>query len=118
MKMKLALAFGLAVVLLTPAAWGQNHEQFRVSWAPRPHALPSSIEGQVHNDSSFRVTDVRLQVEGLDGNSRPVGQAFAWAIGDIVPGGETSFVVETIPGAVTYRIHVHSFDVVSGIERR
>ena len=38
---------------------------------------------------------------------------FAWAIGDIAPGGETSYVVETIAGAVAYRVTVMSFDVVS-----
>jgi hypothetical protein len=47
MKTKLAPAFGLAVVLLTPVAWGQNRERVRVTWAPRPNALPSSIEGHV-----------------------------------------------------------------------
>jgi hypothetical protein len=118
MAVKLALTVALAVVLLTTVAWGQTLEQFRVTWEPRTHALPSSIAGHVYNDSSFRVTDVQLQVEGLDGDDRPVGRTFAWAIGDIVPDGETSFVVETIPGAVNYRITVYSFDVVSGIERR
>ena len=118
MTMKLALTIGFAIVLLTTVAWGQNREQFRVTWAPRAHALPSSIDGHVYNESSFRVTDVRLRVEGFDGDDRLVGRTFAWAIGDIVPGGETSFVVETIPGAVTYRIRVHAFDVVSGIGRR
>jgi len=36
-----------------------------------------------------------------------------WALGDIGPNGETSVVAETIPGAVTYRITVVSFDLVS-----
>jgi hypothetical protein len=35
-----------------------------------------------------------------------------------LPGGETSFVVDTIPGAVTYRISVRAFDVVSGMTRQ
>jgi hypothetical protein len=91
---------------------------FRVTWAPRTNVLPSSIEGHVYNDSLLRVTDVQLHVEGLDSESRPVGRRFAWAIGDIVPGGETSFVVESIPGATSYRITVYAYDVVSGIERR
>jgi hypothetical protein len=33
-----------------------------------------------------------------------------------VPGGETSFVVYGMPGAVTYRIGVVSYDVVSSTE--
>lgn len=116
--MRVFLAFGLAFVIVTTAAWGQNPDQssngwFRVSWQPRPGALPSTIEGHVYNNSTVRVTDVRLQVEGLDADSHPVGQRLAWAIGDIVPGGETSYVAETIPGAVNYRVTVLSFDLVS-----
>jgi len=74
------------------------------------------MEGRVHNESRFRVTDVRLQIEGFDGDRRPVGRTFAWAIGDIAPGGETSFVFEAMPRAITYQIKVYSFDVVSAPE--
>jgi hypothetical protein len=86
---------------------------FRVSWQPRPGHLPPTIEGRVYNNSPFRVTDVQLQVEGLDGGNQRVGERLAWAYGDLAPGRETSYVVETIPGAVTYRISVVGFDVVS-----
>ena len=59
------------------------------------------------------MTDVQLQVEGLNADSLPVGRSFVWAVGDIVPGGETSFAAEPMPGAISYRITVSSFDVVS-----
>jgi hypothetical protein len=59
------------------------------------------------------VTDVRLQVEGLDSDRQTVGRTFVWAFGDIAPGGETSFVAEPMPGAVSYRITVVSYDLVS-----
>ncbi len=81
-----ALAFGLGFILLTTT---------------------------VFNDSPYRVTDVRLQVEGLDADHHLVGRTLAWAIGDIAPGGETSFVAEPMPGAVRYRITVVSYDLVS-----
>jgi len=48
----------------------------------------------------------------MDG--QPVGRTFAWALGDIGPGDETSFVVECMRDAATYRIEVNSFDFVSG----
>jgi hypothetical protein len=83
-----------------------------VSWAPGH--LSDRIEGRVRNGSRFRVTDVRLQVEGLDADGQPVGRMFVWAFGDIRPGGETSFVVDGMRGAATYRIAVDSFDIVSG----
>ena len=117
---RVSLALGLVLVLLTTAARGQDRAQpgsdwFRVSWAPQADGLTPTprIEVYVHKDSSYRVTDVRLRVEGLNAESHPVGQQFTWALGDIVPGGETSFVIETMPGAATYRITVVSFDLVS-----
>jgi hypothetical protein len=72
-----------------------------------------TIKGNVFNDSPYRVTDVRLQIDGLDADRRLVGRRLAWAFGDIVPGGETSFVAEPLPGAVDYRITVVSYDLVS-----
>jgi hypothetical protein len=71
----------------------------------------------VHNDSPFRVTDVRLQLEGLGADRQAVGWTFAWAVGDLVPGGETSFVFDALPGAVSYRFAVVSYDVVSAPAR-
>jgi hypothetical protein len=120
MKTKISCVLGLVVVLLTGAAWGQSRGEsangwFRVSWAPQANGATRTprIQASVHNDSPYRVTDVRLRVEGLDADSHPVGQRSAWALGDIAPGGDTAFVVESMPGAVTYRITVISFDLVS-----
>lgn len=116
-----ALVFGLGFVLLTTMAWGQTGQTgeqaaqrwFRVSWAPPTQGVVSSIKGSVFNDSPYRVTDVRLQVEGLDPNRQPVGRTLVWAFGDIAPGGETAFVAEPMPDAVSYRITVVSYDLVS-----
>jgi hypothetical protein len=119
--MRVSLALGLALVLMTGVAWGQSHNQsangsFRVTWEPWKDGRAGTIHGHVYNDSPLRVTDVRLRVEGLSADGHPVGNAFAWALGDVVPGGETSFVVYGMPGAVTYRIGVVSYDVVSSTE--
>ena len=116
-----ALAFGLGLLLLTTTAWGQTGQTgeaaaqhwFRVSWAPPTEGVVSSIKGSVFNDSPYRVTDVRLQVEGLDPDRQPVGRRLVWAFGDIAPGGEASFVAEPVPGAVSYLITVVSYDLVS-----
>jgi hypothetical protein len=114
-----ALGFGLALMLVATTAWSQDQQPpatdaFRVSWQQETDPVTRRIEGHVHNDSQFRVTDVRLQVEGLDAGSRSVGRTYAWALGDIAPGEDTSFVTEAVPGAVTYQINVISYDVVSG----
>ena len=85
---------------------------FRVSWAP-PTDGAGTIKGSVFNDSQYRVTDVRLQIEGLDADRHLVGRRLAWAIGDIPAAGETFFAAEPLPGAVNYRITVVSWDLVS-----
>jgi len=113
---RIPCALGLVLILLTTSAWGQSDDGwFRVSWAPEPEGATRipRIEATVHNDSRYRVTDVQLRVEGLSADNHQVGQRVVWALGDIAPSGETSFVAETIPGAVTYRITVVSFDLVS-----
>jgi hypothetical protein len=119
---RVSLALGLALVLMTGVVSAENPDQsanglFRVTWEPRTDSVAArTIQGHVYNDSPLRVTDVRLQVEGLGADDHPVGKTFAWALGDIVPSGETSFVVDSMPGAVTYRIGVVSYDVVSSAE--
>jgi hypothetical protein len=74
---------------------------FRVSWQHRATPIGQAIVGSVANSSTVRVTDVRLRIEGLNAAGESVGVAFVWALGDILPGGETSFVAESIPGAGT-----------------
>jgi len=92
---------------------GSSAQWFHVRWEHRGYGAVPVIEGYVQNDSPFWVTNVRLQIDGVDGGGRPVAQAFGWTFGDIAPGGATAFVVETMPRAVDYRISVSSFDVVS-----
>jgi hypothetical protein len=115
--MRRSLTLTLGLVLLATAAWAQTGEHpaqswFRVSWAPTDGVV-STIKGSVFNESPYRVTDVRLEVEGLDADRHSVGRVLAWAFGDIAPGHETFFAAEPLPGAVTYRITVVSYDIVS-----
>ena len=117
-----ALGFGVALMLVATVASGQDQrppapDAFRVTWQRETDPVASRIEGRVHNASPFRVTDVRVEVQGLDADSRLVGRTFTWAIGDIPPGDQTSFVFEAIPDAVNYRFAVVSYDVVSGPAR-
>jgi hypothetical protein len=113
-----ALGLGAALMLVVTVASANDErvpppDAFRVSWQQETDPVAGRIEGRVHNDSLFRVTDVRLEVQGLDDAGRIAGRAFVWAIGDIEPRGETSFVFESMAHAVGYRIAVVSYDVVS-----
>jgi hypothetical protein len=117
------VGLGLAMVLVATMASAEDQrslgpDAFRVSWQQETDPVARRIEGHVHNDSSFRVTDVRLEVRGLDAKSNVVGRTFPWAVGDIEPGGETSFVFDGMPDAISYRIVVVSYDVVSGSAAR
>ena len=112
------LTVALALTALPAVVWGQAGEAppprwFRVSWTPPEDGPPAIIKGRVFNDSPYRVTDVRLQLEGLDANHQSVGRRLAWAIGDIDPRGETFFATEALAGAVSYQITVVSYDLVS-----
>ena len=120
------IAFGLALLPLLPMTGSAQSDArvasrwFRVSWAPsaddaRPvfDGAPSLIRGNVLNDSPYRVTNVRLEIEGLSTDNRSVGRTFVWGVGDIAPGGSTYFAVEPIPGSVSYRATVVSWDLVS-----
>ena len=86
---------------------------FHVSWQERGTSIGQAIVGSVSNTSPSRVTNVRLRVEGLNSGGKAVGVLYAWALGDIPPAGETSFVADSIPGAAAYRVSVESFDLVS-----
>jgi len=110
------LASGLALGLLTMSAWAQNAAapaQFRVSWQPRAGGGVPTIEGHVHNDSPYRVTNVRLEVDAVDTNGGLMARRDAWALGDIPPGGDSTFVIERFEGAANYQMKVLSYNVVS-----
>ena len=113
---RLAVALMLAV---STTVWAQNFggspaQWFHVTWDHRGYGPVPTIQGYVQNDSPFRVTNVRLQIDGLDGGGRPVAQAFGWTFGDIARGDRGYFTAPAIPGAAAYQITVSSFDVVSG----
>ena len=88
-------------------------EALRVTWHPREYGIVPSIEGEVHNDSPFRVSAVRLRVEGFDTSGQTVGETSTWAFGSIAPGRRGHFVFPALPRAATYRITVSAFDRVA-----
>jgi hypothetical protein len=115
------IVLGVALMLLgvigSPGAEDREASRwFSVSWTPATDGTIARIRGQVRNTSSYRVTNVRLQIDGLNSDNGPAGRKLAWAIGDIEPGGTTFFSIEPIPGSASYQIRVISWDLVSGPE--
>ena len=114
----LAAIWGVGAGLLVSPASARAPEAaggfFRAEWSVP--ALPpacAKIEGYVYNDSSLRVTDVRLRVASLDTAGRAVGQTMGWVIGDIPPSGRAYFEIPLATPAAAYAVTVVSFDVVS-----
>lgn len=106
----------LTLGLLTASAWAQNAPPpglFRLNWEPREGGGVPTIQGHVHNDSPYRVTNVRLEVDAVDANGGLMARRNAWALGDIPPGGDSTFVVERFEGAANYQMKVLSYSVVS-----
>src|SRR5687767_8992417 len=68
-------------------------DALRVTWQPRQYAVVPVIEGYVQNDTVFRVSSVRLRIEGFDGSGQSVGETSTWTFGTIAPGGRGHFVV-------------------------
>jgi hypothetical protein len=109
----LAVLLGSATDVLAQGTAAPSSDALRVTWQPRQYTVVPAIEGYVQNESVFRVSAVRLRVEGFDASGQSVGETSTWAFGTIPPGGRGHFVVPTVPGATTYRISVASFDRVS-----
>jgi hypothetical protein len=114
-----SIAFGFALLILLPAMAPAQSDtrvslQFRASLAPSADgAARSRISGDVVNESPYRVTNVRVEIEGVNADNGSVGHTFAWTVGDIAPGGKTYFMTEPIRGASSYRVRVVSWDLVS-----
>jgi hypothetical protein len=114
----------LASLIVIPAlvstlAWGEGFADssappFRVTWEPRTYAMRPSIEGYVHNDSPYWVSNVRLRIEGLDAGQRTIGERYVWTLGRVLPSNRVYFMAESLPGAASYRITVASYDLMTG----
>lgn len=117
-KRMISVVIALALMALATDGLAQgttapSGEGLRVTWQPRAYGVLPAIEGQVQNDSPFRVSAVRLRVEGFDASGQSVGETSTWTFGNIAPGGRGHFVVPPLPRATTYRITVSAFDRVS-----
>jgi hypothetical protein len=114
----LTLVVLLIIAVSVTVAWAQNFggspaPWFRVTWNEHRYGPVLKVEGYVQNASPFRVTNVRLEIDGVDGGGRSVARMFGWTFGDIAPGDRGYFTAAAIPGATAYQITVASFDVVS-----
>lgn len=96
----------------TPATDTQGQFRFDLEEADshRGHA----VEGYIYNQSPWRITNVRLRVQGVDPSGTVTNESSGWVVGDVKAGGRGYFYVP-VPRAAGYRASVQSFDKV-GLE--
>lgn len=115
MKPTLLAAVLLGLLPATAQAQGLvSLELFRVEWTIRTEAwVKPGIDGYVYNNSSYRVSNVRLRVETLDQGNERVSERFSWVYGNIDARGRGYFVLPPPEPGRTYRITVISCDPVA-----
>jgi hypothetical protein len=70
------------------------------------------VEGYVYNELPWRITNVRVRVDSIDGNGTVTSSASGWVIGDVRAGGRAYFYVPVSSAGTAYRASVVSFDKV------
>jgi hypothetical protein len=110
--------FAIASMTVWPAAVGlaqtpKEDAPFRFDLAQAAGPRGLAVEGFVYNDLPWRITNVRLRVDSVDGDGTVIASAWGWAIGDVNAGGRGYFWVPVSSPASTYRATVQSFDKVA-----
>lgn len=93
------------------AIGAESQFHFQLEEAQRSHR-GQAVEGYLYNSLPWRITNVRLRVESLDGSGRVTGEASGWVVGDVKGGGRGYFFVPVVSPAANYRATVQSFDKV------
>ena len=94
----------------TAIASDESPFRFQLEQCQSPRGL--AVEGYVYNALPWRITNVRLQVDSIDGNGTPVASASGWVLGDVPARGRGYFYVPVSAPAATYRASVQRFDKV------
>ena len=101
---------GVALVQ-TPTAAAQTPFRFELAQADGPRGL--GVAGYVYNGLPWRITNVRLRVDGVDANGTVTASVSGWVMGDVEAGGRGYFYVPVSSAATTYRATVQSFDKIA-----
>jgi hypothetical protein len=86
--------------------WEQH---FSVTWDTAQRHGRLEVEGYVNNRSPYRVGNLRVLVDSLDGAGRTVDQRVSWVLGELGGDSRLFFEVPVTPAA-QYRVRVFSYD--------
>src|SRR5213592_3491748 len=112
-----ALLLVLAMLLAGASSHAQSDrptaESFRIEWARRPGWMRPGTDGYLYNESRWRVTNVRVRAQVVDGTGRVVRETVVSVFGNAVPGARTFFALPPLAGGETFLLTVASFDLIS-----
>ena len=112
-----ALLLALASILVSTGGQAQGDrptaESFRIEWNRRPAWMRPGTDGYLHNDSRWRVTNVRVRAQVVDGSGRVVRESMVSVFGNAVPGTRTFFVLPPLAEGEGYQLTVASFDLIA-----
>jgi hypothetical protein len=109
--MTIAIVAGSVVANAQSPADAQSAFRFDLAQANGPRG--AGVEGYVYNGLPWRITNVRLNVESVDGDGTVTASSSGWVVGDVGAGGRGYFFVLVSSPAKTYRATVQSFDKVT-----
>src|SRR5437899_2184518 len=107
----------LAMLLAGTSSHAQSDrptaESFRIEWARRPGWMRPGTDGYLYNESRWRVTNVRIRAQVVDGSGRVVRETVVSVFGNAVPGTRTFFALPPLADGEGFRLTVTSFDLIS-----
>ena len=108
-----ALFMGAAGVSAQIYAPESVERYFRLEWQLTHGRKGPAIEGYVYNKAMRDTERMRLQIERLDDAGKVLGSSTVWVLGGVRMDGRAYFSA-SVPDAVSYRVHVLSFDWTGG----
>ena len=112
-----ALLLALATLLVNASSHAQGDrptaESFRIEWTRRPAWMRPGTDGYLYNDSRWRLTNVRVRAQVVDGSGRVVRESMVSVFGNAVPGTRTFFVLPALADGESFQLTVASFDLIS-----
>ena len=112
-----ALVLVLAMLLPGTSSYAQSDrptaESFRIEWSRRPGWMRPGTDGYLYNESRWRVTNVRIRAQVVDGSGRVVRETVVSVFGNAVPGTRTFFSLPPLAEGESYQLAVASFDLIA-----
>ena len=109
---RMLVVFAMIAATLS-AASAADEPAFEFELHQRGSHRGVGVEGYVRNPLPWRITNVHLQVDGIDADGAIVSSSSGWVLGSVNAGGRGYFYVPVSAPAASYRASVRAFDKVT-----